>query len=170
MSAAYEVAVLEPTVDDVTALVEEVWASFLGTDEPLLVPYPGPEREHWWSAAVTVSGAWAGQVTVELSAAAAVAVTGVMLATEDVGAEDVTDAVGELVNMVGGNVKSLIDGPGRLSLPVVAAGVFSLPSTAVEVCRVEAVWRGEPVRVLVHALPAATGSNPEDPADPQEQQ
>ena len=53
----------------------------------------------------------------------------------------------------------LIDGPGQLSLPVVAAGVFSFPSTAVEVCRVDAVWHGEPVRVLVHALPAA-GTHP----------
>jgi chemotaxis protein CheX len=159
MSASHEVAVLEPTVEDVTALVDEVWTSFLGAEEPLLAPFPGPEREHGWSAAVTVSGAWSGQVTVEISAAAAVAVTSVMLATEDVGAEDVTDAVGELVNMVGGNVKSLIDGPGQLSLPVVAAGVFSVPSTAVEVCRVDAVWHGEPVRVLVHALPAA-GTHP----------
>ena len=37
-------------------------------------------------------------------------------------AEDVADAVGELVNMIGGNVKSLMPGPSTLSLPLVRAG------------------------------------------------
>jgi hypothetical protein len=140
--------------------------SFLSAEEPLVAPFAVPEREHWWSAAVTVSGAWSGQVTVEISAAAAVAVTSVMLATEDVGAEDVTDAVGELVNMVGGNVKAALPGPSGLSLPDV--GEAPAVRNPEDVCRIDVLWRGQPLSVSVQGalppLPVAQPHNPENGA------
>lgn len=40
---------------------------------------------------------------------------------EEVGPEDLVDAFGELANVVGGNVKSLLEAPATLSLPTVAA-------------------------------------------------
>jgi len=64
--------------------------------------------------------------------------------------EDVADAVGELVNMIGGNVKSLMPGPSVLSLPVVAAGRVARPSDSVEACRLDATWAGSPLVVSVH--------------------
>ncbi|NYG57027.1 chemotaxis protein CheX [Nocardioides perillae] len=145
-----------PTLDDVRSLTEEVWASFLGEAEPLLPGAGGPTGG--WSAAITVTGGWEGMVTVELTDRVAAAVTQQMLgmAEDEVASdEDVADAVGELVNMVGGNVKSLMPGPSTLSLPVVAVGRVARPSDAVEACRVEASWLGEPVVVSVHVFGAA---------------
>ena len=140
---------VEPSYDDVQMLVDEVWTSFLGSEEPLL-PGPPAELNVGWSAAVTVSGEWHGVVTVELPTGLAEEVTRRMLMVEDTHDEDVADAVGELVNMIGGNVKSLMPGPSVLSLPVVAAGRVARASDAVEVCRLDAVWGGEPLLVSAH--------------------
>ena len=139
---------LEPSYDDVQMLVDEVWTSFLGTEEPLLPCGPG-ELNVGWSAAVTVSGEWHGVVSVELPTGLAEEVTRRMLMVDEAHDEDVADAVGELVNMIGGNVKSLMPGPSVLSLPVVAAGRVARPSDSVEVCRLDASWAGTPLLVSV---------------------
>jgi chemotaxis protein CheX len=146
-----------PEVTDVQAVVEQVWSSFLGEEEPLLAwpvaagdPFPAEDA---WSAAVTISGGWDASVTVEVSDAVALTLTTTMLGSTEVEDGDVADAVGELVNMVGGNVKSLMPGPSVLSLPAVAAGRAVPASGALEVARYDAVWAGEPVRVSVHVVP-----------------
>ena len=142
-------AVVEPSLTDVQMLVEDVWSSFLGAEEPLLA---GPPSDFGadWSAAVTVTGEWEGMVTVELPGPMAEEITRRMLLVDEAADEDVADAVGELVNMIGGNVKSLMPGPSGLSLPVVAAGRVARASDTVEVCRLDAVWAGQPLLVAVH--------------------
>ncbi|MCX6397845.1 MAG: chemotaxis protein CheX [Propionibacteriales bacterium] len=145
--------VAEPSLTDVEMVVEEVWSSFLGAEDPLMIGPPS-ELQVGWSAAVTVSGEWHGMVSVELPTAMAEQVTRRMLCLDDDGQpapdEDVADAVGELVNMIGGGVKSLMPGPSALSLPVVAAGRVARPSDVTEVCRFDASWAGSPLVVSVH--------------------
>ena len=147
----------EPSYDDVQMVVDEVWTSFLGNEEPLL-PVAPEAVDVGWSAAVTVSGEWHGMISVELPTGLAEQVTRRMLMVPDDEPvtldEDVADAVGELVNMIGGNVKSLMPGPSVLSLPVVAAGRVARPSDAVEVCRLGASWGGSPLLVSVQVLKA----------------
>jgi chemotaxis protein CheX len=140
---------VEPAITDVQMVIEEVWTSFLGSEEPLVVGIPG-DVETGWSAAVTVTGEWEGMVSVELPTATAEEVCRRMLGVDETQDEDVADAVGELVNMIGGNVKSLMPGPSTLSLPVVAAGRVARPSEAVEVCRIDGWWCAAPLRVSVH--------------------
>jgi chemotaxis protein CheX len=140
---------VEPALADLQTVVEEVWTSFLGDDEPLVVGVPG-DVATGWSAAVTVTGAWEGMISVELPTATAEEVCRRMLGVDDTRDEDVADAVGELVNMIGGNVKSLMPGPGVLSLPVVAAGRVARSSDTAEVCRLDAWWAGAPLQVCVH--------------------
>ncbi len=139
----------EPSVADVLAVTEEVWTSFLGSDEPLM-PGPAFAGPVAWSSSVSISGDWEGAVSLELSAAAAEALTRRMLGVDDATEEDLADAVGEMVNMIGGNVKGLLEGVSSLSLPLVAGGHVARSSDAVEVCRSDLTWLGEPVRVSVH--------------------
>jgi chemotaxis protein CheX len=149
-----------PEVTDVQAIVEQVWSSFLDESEPLL-PLPAPAgqpfaAEDAWSAAVAISGGWDATVTVELAAPVALALTTTMLglgSSDEAEDGDIADAVGELVNMVGGNIKSLMPGPSVLSLPAVAAGRAAHPSGATEVARFDGAWAGQPVRVAVHVIP-----------------
>ena len=145
-----------PTVDDLQAVTEDVWLALVGEDEPLLprlVPPGTPfDATGVWSAAVSVSGGWHGVVTVELDAEVARQLGARMLdlpSAEEAEDADVADAVGELVNMIGGNVKSLMPGPSVLSLPLVAAGRAAGRSEVVEVARVDATWHGHAVSFSV---------------------
>ncbi|MDQ6523509.1 chemotaxis protein CheX [Nocardioides sp. LHD-245] len=151
-AAAHE----SPASEDVRAVTEDVWMVLLGEDgglRPRTVPADAPFDAAAWSAATTISGGWHGVVTVELDEALARLLTGRMLAlTDDETAtdSDVADAVGELVNMVGGNVKSLMPGPSTLSLPAVAAGRAAFGSDSALACRIDLAWQDGPVRVSVH--------------------
>lgn len=151
-----------PEIDDVRGVTEDVWASLLG-DEEILLPRAVPpgtpfDKDDVWSSAVTISGAWQGAVTLEVDADAARRLTSQMLgipSPEDAEESDVADAVGELVNMIGGNVKGMMPGPSTLSLPAVAAGRAAFSSDMHEACRLDLSWRGAPVRVCVH-VPVAS--------------
>lgn len=140
---------VEPSMTDVEMVVTEVWTSFLGDAEPLMMG-PPVELAVGWSSAVTVSGEWHGMISVELTKDAAEEITRRMLMVDATPDEDVADAVGELVNMIGGGVKSLMPGPSALSLPVVAAGRVARPSDVAEVCRFDGSWAGQPLVVSVH--------------------
>lgn len=157
--------VLVPESTDIADIVGQVWSSFLGEEKPLLPTYDdsgsvfGADRA--WSATVSITGGWDATVTLEISERVALDLTRLMLGADLDDADDagdgddglVADAVGELVNMIGGNVKALMPGPSVLSLPVVAAGRAAHPSGAVEVSRLDRTWAGEAVRVRVHVLP-----------------
>ncbi len=76
------------------------------------------------SGCVQFSGAWEGAVTIECSAefARQAAATMFGIAPDQTSVADTKDAMGELVNMTGGNVKALLPEPCRLSLPTVTEG------------------------------------------------
>ncbi len=146
--------VTEPTLSDLHAVVDEVWESFLGGAEQLTPVEATPAPIPGWSAAITVSGGWKALVLVQLTQGAARSVTVQMLGMgedEEPSSADLTDALGELVNVIGGNVKSLMPGPSQLSLPLVAQGIVSSSSASdlVEACRLDLTWAGQPVRVAV---------------------
>ncbi|HVC26174.1 MAG TPA: chemotaxis protein CheX [Acidimicrobiales bacterium] len=69
---------------------------------------------------VDIDGAWSGCVEVSCSIAVAREVASVMFGTpaSDIAEADVRDAVGELVNVVGGNIKSILPAPTSLSVPI----------------------------------------------------
>lgn len=108
---------------EIRQVAETVWESVLGVN---LVPRasvpPAPDRVV--SGCVQFTGAWEGAVTIECSAEfarqAAATMFGVEVGTASVA--DTQDAIGELTNMTGGNVKALLPEPCRLSLPTVVEG------------------------------------------------
>ena len=65
--------------------------------------------------------------------------------------EDVNDVLGELANIIGGNVKAMLPAGCFLSLPQVVlapASATTYPS-AVQVCGLHGTWHGEPVSITV---------------------
>ncbi len=149
------ITVFEPTMEDVSGIVEEVWTSFLGAD--LVVVPEGlvevPAGEHV-TAVISVAGAWEGHLMIDASpeTAAAIAAAFMEVDQSDVTEADVTDSLGELANMVGGFIKSLAPSPSTLSLPLVLRG-HSRASTpeSHRVCSAVAVWRDAPVTFTVYA-------------------
>jgi chemotaxis protein CheX len=144
-----------PTSEELLAIAEMVWTSYLDPvgEHPLVVdgvPDPGAGKAVVM-ATVAISGAWHGRVLLSFSPVAAGRAAAALLGIEegdDVSDGDVADAVGELANIIGGSVKSLMPQPTALSLPSVATdGAADVGGT--DVCRVTGTWLGEPVSVAV---------------------
>jgi chemotaxis protein CheX len=139
------------STEEVVQLTQEIWSALLapqGTPQLELDDLPGYEV----LATTDITGEWNGTVCVACSRAAARRVTSVMfeIPDEDLGETDVRDAVGELVNVVGGNIKGLLPGPTVLSLPkVVEGGELSLPPHLELAQEVRFSWMAEPVLVSV---------------------
>jgi chemotaxis protein CheX len=150
-------------LDDVRVVTNDVWTSFLAHHEPLeWSPIPLAEPEVM-RASVEIRGGWDGAVTLEMSPTAARTAARTMLTLDEVEDEDVLDALGELVNMIGGNIKSLLPSGSVLGLPMVSSTPVapSPPSGSTEPftgpltehCRADLDWAGTTilVRVWSHA-------------------
>jgi chemotaxis protein CheX len=144
----------EPALTDLQSIMEDCWATFLSNVEPL-EPVAPSDVEHGWTSAITVTGGWQALVLMQFSETAAREVARRMLGMgpdEAPVLDDLTDSLGELVNVIGGNVKSLMPGPSQLSLPLVAQGTVSasVPGRElVESTRLDLLWLGQPVRLSI---------------------
>jgi chemotaxis protein CheX len=141
--------------DSLYGMLVETWGAYLGIsdDEPLeRIDDPGPLNV---VASISMTGSWDGHVVVSMSEPAALAVAAAMLALEpaDVTDADILDAAGELVNVVGGQVKSILPQPCQLSLPMTsrAGQKIRFPGTR-PVCNVTTRLRGEPITVSVRQV------------------
>jgi hypothetical protein len=125
------------------------------------VPPPADVVSAW----VDIIGPWNGSVVLTCAPATAAALTESVLMTRPptiVDDEDVADALGELANVLGGNIKSVLPGPSRLGLPQIG----SAPPTGrlIDVRRVHGQWRGQSLTITVQgAAPAPHPSGTEVP-------
>ena len=75
------------------------------------------------TGAVHIDGAWEGAVMLQCPRALADRLTTVLFQGDGTPtSDDVRDAMGELTNMLAGNVKALLAEPSHISLPAVALG------------------------------------------------
>jgi len=143
-------AALAVDEDVVRAIVQQVWESLL---QAAPVPWFGDAPAHGPSVAaeVTLAGDWNGAVRMSCDATTAERLAGTMLGTADepLPQEDVHDAVGEIVNVIGGNVKGSLEGSTSLGLPTVDVGSLVPPAEPVSRCVLD--WHGAPVTVEVLA-------------------
>jgi chemotaxis protein CheX len=136
---------------DLVEIVNEVWDAYLQQSDPGRVEGPETPDPHTITGAVSITGAWEGHVRVWVPPAAAADITALMLAMEagEVTDHDVTDAMGELINVVGGNLKNRGAQPAKLGLPVVATGKMLFPATR-ETHRLAIRWpNGDPITFSV---------------------
>ncbi|GAA3456041.1 chemotaxis protein CheX [Dactylosporangium matsuzakiense] len=106
-------------------IVWQVWTAYLGgtpPGEPL--PAASYVEQFDVTAAVSIAGAWNGHVVLRCSVDGAAAMAGSMLEMPhaSVRLEDIVDAAGELMNIIAGNVKSLLPQPSVVALPQVVLG------------------------------------------------
>jgi chemotaxis protein CheX len=142
-----------PTEGDVRRIVEQVWSSYLDIDgsRPLVFT-AATNNAGAVTGSVSVTGSWRGHVLVTCSDTAArnAAATLMGMELDEVADEHIVDALGELANIVGGNVKGLLPEVCSLSLPHVHAegSAGRYPSSA-EICRLSATWLDESVTFTV---------------------
>lgn len=145
-------AAIVPSDEDLVEITRQVWASYLDPDEiHPLVPGPVADRDTDLTAAVSITGAWHGRVFVSCSNAASEHAAAALLGVErdKVTKDDIEDALGELANIIGGNVKGMLPEPCALSLPEVRpGGPVSEPSLP-EACELTGTWDDEPILIRV---------------------
>jgi hypothetical protein len=149
--------VITELMDEATiqSIAEDTWTALVGEDE-VLVPLPGELPGDVVSSWVDVVGPWTGTVVLTTGRETAADLTRALLgehAPTDLEDEDIVDAFGEIANVVGGNVKAALPGPSALSLPDV--GAAPAVRNPADLCRIDVLWRGEPLSISVQgALPA----------------
>ncbi|MDF1602344.1 chemotaxis protein CheX [Nocardioides sp. YIM 152315] len=114
----------------VLAAIEQVWGSMLyASAEPWPADRPA-EFESGLQAQIELRGEWNGRLVLTCDSEVATQIAGAMLGVgPDEGLEqpDVHDAVGEVLNVVGGSVKGALPGTSALGLPGVSE-VTAVPS------------------------------------------
>lgn len=79
---------------------------------------------HTMVGCVQITGTWCGAVLVQCSPEFAAKAARIIFASEGTGGEDdERDALGELTNMIAGNLKALLPSPSFLALPTVSEGI-----------------------------------------------
>jgi chemotaxis protein CheX len=144
-------------IDEATVqgIADESWLALVGEEE-FLVPVPEPLPADVVSSWVQVSGPWNGTVVLTVGRETAAELTRALLgehAPEVLEPEDVQDALGELANVVGGNVKGVLPAPSLLGLPEV--GEAPQPADPADVVRIDVLWRGQPMSIAVQGATRA---------------
>lgn len=107
--------------DAIRDIAVNVWSTMFSADLcPVDVPESALERGAITSY-VLISGGWDGAVTVlcEAELARELAARLFEMAPADVSRDEIRDALGEIANVCGGNIKALFPEPSYLSLPTV---------------------------------------------------
>jgi CheY-specific phosphatase CheX len=146
--------------DDIREIVECVTSVLLGIPA---IPARRPDdlsdlgAQEVWTGCVTLSGAFSGAITLTCTRAFAQRATRAMAVAPsgEVPDETARDVLGELTNVLGGNIKSLVsasvDSTCHLSTPLIASGAFELPG----VCLVsESWWKCGPDRIGIGVFEA----------------
>jgi chemotaxis protein CheX len=139
---------MEADVEEITAMI---WRSLF--DLPLeLVGATSSDAEPTVTGFVSIDGAWNGAVTLRCPMPLATTLTRAMFQNADAPSfADISDALGELTNMIAGNVKALLPSPCNLSLPAVALGsdyALSVLGTTALAC-VPFACNGQPLMVTL---------------------
>ena len=138
--------------EDLAEMVEQVWVSYLDPEgvRPL-VPTNDENQPSEVHSSVSITGSWTGHVVYASSTAAARRAAAAFLAMEpdEVSTEDLSDVLGELANIVGGNVKAMLPPGATLSLPQVVLAPESATKypNAERISGLYGVWEGEPISI-----------------------
>lgn len=114
---------MSPTHDaDVITIAQAVWSSILAEELSPVV-----ERAPFVTSSVTgvvlLEGEWSGALMLQCDSGLAANLTANMFGIDGESAKsDIRDAIGELTNMLAGNISSVLPQPCRIGLPVVAFG------------------------------------------------
>lgn len=106
-------------------IARDCWSSMLGLDARLIQAMPAKmEGQKYLSSCVQFTGSWEGAVVVDCTEVLARRVAAAMfgLDSAELGDVEVEDAIGEVANVVGGNVKTILPPQCQLSVPAVVVG------------------------------------------------
>ncbi|MDH5763304.1 MAG: chemotaxis protein CheX [Nitrospinota bacterium] len=114
---------------EISQFVTDIWSSFLNmpviqTDKA----FEPQGKDNTLAACIQITGEWQGTVTVYAPKELGKKIASSMYALDESSIDDqqVQDVMGEIANMIAGNVKSLLPTPCSISIPSVAVTDFDL--------------------------------------------
>ena len=112
------------TAEDVEQVTRTVWLALVEKELERAGSTSNRPEGRFLTGCVQITGEWEGAIVVSCAHSLAVSTTAFMfdMEVDEVTREELQDAIGELANMIGGNIKGLMPGPSRLSLPTVVDG------------------------------------------------
>lgn len=115
---------MKPNEDQIRALVRGVWMTQLGLDIQDVDGSAPPSGKPTMTAAIHISGDFRGGIRLDCSRAMIRRAAAIMfnLPEGQLNEDDERDVVGELTNVVAGNIKALIPGSNSISLPTIIDG------------------------------------------------
>ena len=142
-------------VPDLDQILDDVLSSFAAHIQPGPGPASRDDVDTWLETAVNISGPWQGEVVFAVLGASAPEFAAAMLglSSSEVTTEDTADAVCELANMIGGQVKGTLPKGCRLSLPFIRTvrkgddATLAQALTDVGVSTFD--WCGHPLRISI---------------------
>ena len=115
----------ELSKEELIKIVDEIFGSMAGMPLTPADTDLGPDKEQGYIvSAVQIVGEWQGAVRLDIDLQLARQACSRLLGVspEELSADDIRDAAGELANMVGGSVKTVVAPICSLSLPSVVMG------------------------------------------------
>lgn len=128
---------------EIFEITEMTWQAMLGLDiQACSLPSKIDLAEEFLTGRVEISGAWNGLVVLHGSWQLANSAACVIFGTgrSEVTAQDRSDAIYELANVIAGNIKSLLPGPCQLALPQVLVTTWESLDVAYAECVSELVF------------------------------
>jgi len=145
---------MEIAAEDLESIAENVWGTTLGIAVSRLPEWAGPDgAPGMLVGVVNISGAWRGTVIVHCPRELASAAAAIIFSLADGGAPstlEMRDALLELTNMIGGNLKALLPEPCELSLPIVREATELPEPTAGKIAELALACDSHPLLVTVY--------------------
>lgn len=115
---------MNPNESQIRSIVRSVWSTQLGLEifdaEEAVQPSPAATM----TAAIHISGDYHGGIRLECSRTIVRSAASIMfdIPADQLVDDDERDVIGELANVVAGNIKALIPGTNSISLPTIVEG------------------------------------------------
>lgn len=113
--------------NEISHFVHEIWSSVLRLPVTQTnQSFPSSGLKDTVAGYIQITGEWQGTVVMYCSKNLAEKFASIMWSLEEseIEFDQIQDAIGELTNMAGGNIKALLPPPCQLSLPIVANSNF----------------------------------------------
>ena len=114
---------------EINQFVTDLWSTFLNMEiSPTEQPFKPNGKENTLAGCVQITGAWRGAVTLYAPKEIGKKIAATMFGLDEAEVENqqIKDVIGEITNILAGNIKSLLPGPCSLSLPSVAITDYNL--------------------------------------------
>jgi len=114
---------------EISQFVTDIWSTFLSMKvSPTDKSFKPTGKDNTLAGCVQITGEWQGTVTLYTSREVGKKVAATMYGLDEteVDNQQIQDVIGEITNIIAGNIKSLLPAPSSISLPSVAITDYNL--------------------------------------------